>query len=544
MASVHMPAAGETAASGHGIRKAAGIWSLLFASLTAIIGSGWLFAPLTAATQAGPASILSWAIGGAAILVLAFVNAELTSAFPGMGAVITFPKLSHGHLAAAVVSWVVFLGYVTVAPAEVLAVVTYANNYLPGMVDTKTSLLTDEGMVVSIALLGAFILINAWGVRALLRLGNTLMIWKLVIPILTIVALMLASFHTGNFTAHGFAPFGAKGTIAAIATSGIVFSYLGFRQAIELSGEAKNPQRDVPIAIIGSVLIAGAIFVMLEVALIGAVSPADIAKGWDKLHFTGVSGPFAGLAMLLGMSWLAVLLYIDAVVSPAGTGLVYGGTTARVVYATGKDGLAAPWFAKLNKNGAPSTGLWITWIVGILFFLPFPSWQKIVTFISSATVLGYGIGPVALMTLRRSLPLGSYPRPYTLKGAGLWAPLAFIVSNFIIYWSGAGTDDFLFGGLAVIFVLFVLYQAATHGGKLGHLQWKGAWWLAPYFFAMWLVTYLGPKDLIGGTGLLTFYQGMVVVVIISLGIMALAVASGLPEPEEAREMIALTGKTR
>ncbi|MDE1978128.1 MAG: APC family permease, partial [Betaproteobacteria bacterium] len=490
------------------------------------------------------ASILSWAIGGAAILVLAFVNAELTSSFPGMGAVITFPKLSHGHLAAAVVSWVVFLGYVTVAPAEVLAVVTYANNYLPGMVDAKTSLLTDTGMIVSILLLGAFILINAWGVRALLRLGNTLMIWKLIIPILTIVALMLASFHVGNFTAQGFAPFGAKGTIAAIATSGIVFSYLGFRQAIELSGEATNPQRDVPIAIIGSVLIAGAIFVMLEVALIGAVNPSDIAQGWAKLHFTGVSGPFAGLAVILGMSWLAILLYIDAVVSPAGTGLVYGGTTARVVYATGRDGLSTPWFAKLNKNGAPSTGLWITWIVGILFFLPFPSWQKIVTFISSATVLGYGIGPVALMTLRRSMPLGTYPRPFTLKGASLWAPLAFIVANFIIYWSGASTDNFLFGGLAIIFVLFVIGQAITHGGKLSHLQWKGAWWLAPYFFAMWLVTYLGPKDLIGGTGLLTFYQGMVVVVIISIAIMAIAVASGLPEPEEARELIAMTGRTR
>ncbi len=544
MASIHLDAPASSATPGRNIRKAAGIWSLLFASLTAIIGSGWLFAPLTAATQAGPASILSWAIGGAAILVLAFVNAELTSSFPGMGAVITFPKLSHGHLAAAVVSWVVFLGYVTVAPAEVLAVVTYANNYLPGMVDAKTSLLTDTGMVVSILLLGVFILINAWGVRALLRLGNTLMIWKLIIPILTIVALMLASFHAGNFTAQGFAPFGAKGMIAAIATSGIVFSYLGFRQAIELSGEATNPQRDVPIAIIGSVLIAGAIFVLLEVALIGAVNPSDIAQGWAKLHFTGVSGPFAGLAVILGMSWLAILLYIDAVVSPAGTGLVYGGTTARVVYATGRDGLSAPWFARLNKNGAPSTGLWITWIVGILFFLPFPSWQKIVTFISSATVLGYGIGPVALMTLRRSLPLGSYPRPFTLKGASLWAPLAFIVANFIIYWSGAGTDNFLFGGLAIIFVLFVIGQAITHGGKLGHLQWKGAWWLAPYFFAMWLATYLGPKDLIGGTGLLTFYQGMVVVVIISIAIMAIAVASGLPEPEEARELIAMTGRTR
>ena len=113
MASVHIDHAAPSSRPGKSIRKAAGIWSLLFASLTAIIGSGWLFAPLTAATQAGPASILSWAIGGAAILVLAFVNAELTSSFPGMGAVITFPKLSHGHLAAAVVSWVVFLGYVS-----------------------------------------------------------------------------------------------------------------------------------------------------------------------------------------------------------------------------------------------------------------------------------------------------------------------------------------------------------------------------------------------------------------------------------------------
>ncbi len=542
MASVNIAGAVSPTAGGNQIRKVAGIWSLLFASLTAIIGSGWLFAPLTAAKTAGPASILSWAIGGLAILLLAFVNAELTSTFPGMGAVITFPKLSHGHLAASVMSWVVFLGYVSVAPAEVLAVVTYANNYLPGMVDAKTSLLTGTGLAISVALLGVFILINAWGVRALLRLGNTLMVWKLVVPLLAIAALMVASFHSGNFTAQGFAPFGVQGTISAIATSGIVFSYLGFRQAIELSGEAANPQRDVPIAIIGSVVISGIVFILLEVALIGAVNPADIAQGWDKLHFTGASGPFAGLATLLGLGWLALLLYIDAVISPAGTGLVYGGTTARVIYATGKDGLSSSAFARLNRFGAPSTGLWITWIVGILFFLPFPSWQKIVTFIASATVLGYGIAPVALMTLRRSLPLDRFPRAYTLKGASLWAPLAFIVSNLIIFWSGAGTDNVLFGGLAVIFVLYVAYQWVQHKG-VGHLHWKGAWWLFPYFLAMWLVTYLGPVNPVGGTGLLSFNQGMVVVVLISLAILALAVASGLPEPEEAREMIAMGGRT-
>ena len=366
----------------------------------------------------------------------------------------------------------------------------------------------------------------------LLRVGNTLMIWKLIVPILAIIMLMISSFHMGNFTAQGFAPMGVQGTISTIATSGIVFSYLGFRQAIELSGEAKNPQRDVPIAIVGSVLIAGIIFVLLEVAFIGALNPTDLAHGWAKVTFTGASGPFAGLATILGLSWLAGLLYIDAVVSPAGTGLVYGGTTARVVYATGKDGLSLPWFAKLNSKGAPSVGLWITWIVGLLFFLPFPSWQKIVTFISSASVLAYGVGPVCLLTLRRTLPLDTHPRPFTLKGAWLWAPLAFIAANLIIFWSGAGTDNFLFGALAVIFVLYVIAQAVA--GHAGDLHWKSAWWLFPYFLGMWAITYMGPATPIGGNGMLTFDEGMGLIVILSFIIIGLAVSTGLPEPEQAR----------
>ena len=523
----------------HRIRKVAGIWSLLFASLTAIVGSGWLFAPLNAAKQAGPASIFSWVIGAVAILLLAFVNAELTTTFPGMGAVITFPKLSHGSLMAAVMSWVVFLGYVTVAPAEVLAVVTYANNYIPGMVHARSHLLTPMGFAASVVLLGAFVLINALGVKVLLRVGNTVMIWKLIVPVLTVLMLLGVAFHGSNFTSQGFAPMGMKGIVGAVAASGIVFSFLGFRQAIELSGEASRPQRDLPIAILGAVLISAVLFIGLEVAFVGAINPSDLANGWTKLHFTGSAGPFAGLAMLVGMSWLAVLLYIDAVVSPAGTGLVYGGTTGRVVYAAGRDELAFSWLASLNKKGVPAAGLWITWIVGLLFFLPFPSWQKIVTFISSAAVLGYGVGPVTLMTLRRTMPVSQYKRPFTLRGAELWAPLAFIISNFIIYWSGRSTDDFLFGALLIIFILYLIAQALS--GKLAQLRWAGAWWLLPYFLGMWAITHFGPNDaVIGGVGLYGFYTGMGLVAVLSLVVMWLAVMAGLPDPQEAKNVIQST----
>ena len=117
-----------------GLKRDAGRIGLLFASLSGMIGSGWLFGALNAARIAGPASIFAWIIGGIAILLLAFVYAELTTMFPRPGAVIVFPKLCHGMLAAQVMSWINFLAYVSVAPVEAVAVVSYGNHFLPGLV--------------------------------------------------------------------------------------------------------------------------------------------------------------------------------------------------------------------------------------------------------------------------------------------------------------------------------------------------------------------------------------------------------------------------
>lgn len=193
------------------LRREAGIIGLLFASLGGMIGSGWLFGPLHAAKIAGPASLVSWVIGGIAILLLAFVYAELATAFPRSGAVVAFPKLSHGNLMALVMSWVVFLGYVSVAPVEVMAVLSYANNYIHGFVHPKTGILTGLGFWVSFAMLGFFVLLNAFGIRWLLRINSTLVWWKLAIPTLTVIALLLASHHGGNLTSHGFAPYEGPG---------------------------------------------------------------------------------------------------------------------------------------------------------------------------------------------------------------------------------------------------------------------------------------------------------------------------------------------
>src|SRR5439155_23670027 len=124
---------------------------------------------------------------------------------------------------------------------------------------------------------------------------------KIFVPLLAIFTLAATHFHSSNFTSHGFAPFGAKGVLAAISTSGIIFALLGFEQAIQLAGESRNPKRDIPRAVLGSVAIGAVIYILLQVVFIGALPHSTLAKGWAHLDFPGISGPWAGLATLVGL---------------------------------------------------------------------------------------------------------------------------------------------------------------------------------------------------------------------------------------------------
>jgi amino acid transporter len=165
--------------------------------------------------------------------------------------------------------------------------------------------------------------------------------WKLGIICLVVVAFFIAAFAPDRFSAAGgFAPYGADAIFSAIASAGIVFSYLGFRQSVELAGETSNPKRNVPFAVIGAVLITMAIYTLLQVAFIGALPADSLAGGWGSLDFPNSFGPLAGLATVLGLSVIAVLLYADAIVSPADTGLIYYATTSRIAYAMGRNGNA------------------------------------------------------------------------------------------------------------------------------------------------------------------------------------------------------------
>ena len=508
------------------LKQTAGPIGLMFASTTSMIGSGWLFGAYHAAKLAGPWSILSWVIGAAIIGLLALCFAELATMFPRSGALVHISHASHGAGLGRIWSWMLFLAYVAIPPVEAEAIVTYANNYLPFLVHPDTGVLTLIGFVVSVGLILILALLNLLAIRSLLNLNNVITWWKIFVPLATVVALIIVAWHPQNMTA---APgsYEMSGIFIALPAAGVVFSFLGFRTAIELAGESSDPNRYMPFAVLGSVVLASVVYVGLQIAFIMALAPGQVAGGWDTLNFVGDIGPFAGLAAGLGMTWLAAFLYIDAYVSPGGTGLLYLTGGSRILMANGQLGAGPAGLAKLSSQGVPWVGVLVMWAVGCLFLLPFPAWQKMVEYITSITVLTYGLGPVVLLCLRRNAP--NAERPFRLKGAYVLAPISFILSNWIIYWAGFTTNSILFILIAVGFVVYALYYHLVAKRPSSEFGWRYIAWVLPWFGGMWVLSGLG--DIGDGLGVLPFVPELIVIAIWSLFVMWLAMATTLTRPE-------------
>jgi amino acid transporter len=492
-AAVSGAAAGE-----HKLRRDVGMVGLLFASVGSIIGSGWLFGGLNAAKVAGPAALISWVLGGGAMMLLALVHAELGGMYPVAGGSARFPHYAFGSLIGFAGGWFAFIGAVTTAPIEVEAALQYASNYISGLVTNgDTPVLTTTGYLVAGVLMAIFAAINVMGVRWLSETNKVAVWWKIAIPVLTVFVLLINSFHTDNFSGGGgFMPFGWKGVFLAIASGGVIFSYLGFEQAIQLGGESKNPSRNIPLAVIGSMALGVVLYILLQIAFIAALDPGSLSKGWDDITFGGKGatfGPFAGLATALGLGWLATLLYIDAIISPGGTGLLYVGTSARVSFALGRNRYIPRVFAVLTSRGVPIWSILFAFLCGMIVFLPFPGWQELVGFISSATVLAYATAPLAMGALRLQEP--DRARPYKLPMGSVLAPVAFIVANLVILFSGFAVVWKLIVAILIGFVLLLLSSATSKEEDRPRLDWGSGIWLWPYLLGLGVISYLSSFDI-------------------------------------------------
>jgi len=519
-----------------GLKREIGLIGATWASETSIIGSGWLLGSFAAAQLLGGAAIIAWLLGAVAIIILALVHAELGGMYPVAGGTARFPHLAFGEGAGIAFGFFSWLQAVTVAPIEAYAVIHYLGYkwhtvYNPNA-NGGNGNVTHWGFVLEIVLMAIFTALNFVALKWYNRISSAITWWKVAVPVLTIIIVGATAFHSSNFSAGGgFFPHGVsmKDVFGALPGASIIFAYLGFEQADQLAGEVKNPQRNLPLAIILSILIGTVIYVLLQVVFIGATPVSALTHG----GFAGIKSsdplalaPFAALTAVVGLGWLSWILRFDAVVSPAGTGSMYLTATSRVSYGLARNRYYPGIFGKVDKRGIPWFGMIVGFFAGLIFTFPFPSWHSLVGLVTSASVLMYAGAPLSLGAFRSRLP--GADRPFKLPGAAVISPIAFIVSGLLVYWSGFETIWKL--GIAIIlgYVMILFYSADRP--ELAKIDWGKSAWIGVYLLGMGIISWqgaYGPQN----TGRLAYPWDILVVAVFSLAIYYWAISSALSTEE-------------
>jgi len=531
------------------LRRDVGPFALMLTGLGSIIGSGWLFGAWKAAGLAGPGAVWAWVLGAAIIMTIALTYAELGAMFPESGGMVRYGHYSHGSLVGFIAAWSNWIAIVSVISVEAEASVQYMSGWkwqwakdLYAHVPGASGELSHAGLVIAAVLVIIYFLMNFWSVKLFAHSNTAITVFKLVVPAATGLLLIASGFHPENFSVgiHG----GAHVTdfaaiLTAVATAGIVFSFNGFQSPVNLAGEARNPGRSIPFAIVGSITIATVVYMILQVAYIGAIPPDLLAKaGWHGLDF---SSPFADLAKILGLFWLANLLFLDAFISPSGTGMTYTATTARMIYGMERNGTLPKILGLVDpKSGVPRPAMWLNLVVSFLFLFFFRGWGTLAAVISVATIISYLTGPVSVMTLRRTA--SELHRPLRITGLPVLAGIAFIMATELLYWAKWPFNGQIILLIVVALPVYLYYQAKSGWHDFAR-QMKGAWWLVVYLPVIAFTAWAGSTTF-GGQGYLTYGWDLVVVAVIGLVFYVWGVKSGWRTPSvEAAQLAAQSNPT-
>lgn len=502
--------------------------NILIASAGGMIGSGWLFTPFICAQMAGSNALISWIIAALFMLFLALPLCELGAMLPVSGGLSNYPTFTHGSEVGFLFAWTSWLSYVVMTPIEIQAILQYASHFFPILTINYSSelSLSSYGYMVAIAIMLFVVFLNSYGIKMLAECNKYVSILKFVLPTIAIIALTNTSPHFNHINLNLNDKSSWVGIFTALSTGGIAFAFTGFQNGLMLAGEVKNPQRNVPIAILGAVAIGFILYFMLQFSFLVAVPDRFLVHGWSALSYPGDSGPLVGLTLLLGLGGVATLLLVDAALSPFGTTLVYTAATSRILYGMAINKHLPALFLKVNRHKIPYVTLYANLIVGMLSFLPFPGWQKLVAFLSSASILSYSIGPICLLAMRKLQP--NTHRPFKLVPHLLLSYLAFYICNLMLYWCGFEVLWKLNVALIIGLIIYKIYNRSALNQAIS------LYWFFSYMLFLLLLSYLGN---FGGLGVVQFPRDLAL--ILPFSIIVLSTSQKLLNYEHHKEVMNL-----
>jgi basic amino acid/polyamine antiporter, APA family len=407
------------------LKKDLGAFDLTMLGIGAIIGTGiFVLTGVAAAKHAGPALILSFIIAGLACVFAALCYAEFASSVPVSGSAYTYSYATFGEFIAWILGWDLILEYGLASSAVASGWSGYFQGLLAGFgIHLPTALTSaydpDKGTFVDIpAIVIVFIitLLLTQGVKKSAKF-NTVMVFIKLFVVLLFIAVGVWYVEPANWTP--FMPFGFEGVAVGAAT--VFFAYIGFDAVSTAAEEVKNPQRNMPIGIITSLLVCTILYIVVAAILTGIV----------PYNMLDVKNPVAFALNFIHQDWVAGFISLGAITGITTVLLVmmYGQT--RLFYAISRDGLLPKVLSRVDKKKqTPVVNSWITCLI-VAIFAGFVPLGKLAELTNIGTLFAFMTVSVGILVLRKnkSIPEG---RGFRVPWVPLIPILAFVFCGYLI----------------------------------------------------------------------------------------------------------------
>lgn len=403
-----------------GLKKVLGPTDLILLGIGAIVGTGIFVLTGTGAVTAGPALTLSFAIAALACCFAALCYAEFASTVPVAGSIYTYSYATLGEFVAWMIGWDLLLEYGLATSTVAVGWSGYFQSLMSGfglvLPDALSAAPGARPGVETLFNLPAFLIMIALtamlslGMRESARVNNVMVIIKTGV-VLLFIAVGVGHVRPENW--EPFMPYGMGGVMSAAAL--VFFAFIGFDAVTSAAEEVKNPKRDLPIGIIGSLVVCTILYIVVAAIMTGIV---------PHLDFRGVDHPVSLALQVAGENWVAGFVDLAAILGMSTVILVMAYGQTRILFAMSRDGLLPAKLSKVHpKYGTP---FFATWLVGIIFGLiaAVVPLNVLAELVNIGTLAAFTLVSIAVIVLRKTRP--DLPRAFRCPGVPVVPGLAIV----------------------------------------------------------------------------------------------------------------------
>jgi APA family basic amino acid/polyamine antiporter len=459
------------------LTRTLGAFQLTMLGIGAIIGTGIFVLTAEAANKAGPAMMISFVIAAVVCGLAALCYSELASMVPVSGSAYTYSYATFGEIIAWIVGWALVLEYAIAASAvsvgwsgymvglvENIFAIEVGNDFVAGPFDANPGIINVPAMLIALLCMALLLI----GTKESARFNAILVAIK-VSALMLFLVLALPAMNAENFQPFSPNGFFAKEVVdpitnnmvtvgVAAAAASIFFAYVGFDAVSTAAEETINPQRNIPIGLIGSLAICTIIYMLVAAGATGAVGAqpgGELSQSKEALAF---------VLNEIGHGWAGKLVAISAAVALPSVILMMMFGQTRIFFVMARDGLLPDVFSKLHpKYGTPHVVTLCTGVFVALFAALFPV-GKLADISNSGTLFAFFTVAVGVMILRRTNP--DRHRPFRTPLYFLVCPLAAAGCVFLFFQLSGYTELMFLGWTTIGLVVYFLYsRRRSHVGQ-------------------------------------------------------------------------------